>query len=68
MNSGWFWAKRSTRFDVYPKEQPLVRLRVEPTGWGDEVRLFHENGAKVIEPYELIRAAEAPAAKVQVTG
>jgi hypothetical protein len=50
------WARRDTRFDVYPQNEPLVRVRVEPTGWGPhEVRLSDEKGIELREPYVLVR-------------
>jgi hypothetical protein len=52
--SGWFWARRDTRWDVYPQEEPLVLLRVEP--W----HMYFEDGAETRTGYILVREAEAP--------
>ena len=51
--SGWWWARRDTRWDVYPQTEPLVRLRVEPDGPGF-VKMFHENGAQTRVGYVLV--------------
>jgi hypothetical protein len=58
-NSKWFWARRDTRWDPYPQDEPLVRLRVEQDGPGF-VKLFHEAGDKTCEGYVLVREAVAP--------
>lgn len=51
---GWWWARRDTRWDPYPQNEPLVRLRVESDG-PHFVKMFHESGVKVCEGYILVR-------------
>jgi len=48
----WVWARRETRWDVYPQAQPRVLLRLEPVG-PHFVRLFHPEGHETIEGYEI---------------
>jgi hypothetical protein len=54
---GWWWARRDTRWDVYPQQQPLERVRVQ-RAWGQLVDLFHEDGSKVRVGYILDRPVE----------
>lgn len=53
----WVWARRDTRWDVYPQVEPLVRLRVEQDG-RQFVKLFHEDGAKVCAGYIIVKDCE----------
>jgi len=55
----WVWARKDNRWDVYPQDEPLERLRVEPDG-PHFVRMFYENGGKVRVGYQIVREAEAP--------
>lgn len=53
--TGELWlARRETRWDPYPRDGALVKVRVVRVGVGF-VEMFHDNGVKTCEAYELVR-------------
>lgn len=54
--SRWVWARRDTRWDVLPQEQPLVLLRVEQVG-PRLARMFHADGGAACVGYIIVRDA-----------
>jgi len=52
----WFWARRDTRWDVYPFEPQTELIRVVPDG-PVFVKMFHADGCKTIVSYFPVRPA-----------